>query len=63
VQALEGEKRCRVMLGESDRERNLHDTSTNALAGKKDGERFLRPFEKTRTRLLRASEKTRCEGF
>jgi hypothetical protein len=32
VQALAGEKRSK--MGESDRERKLHDTSTTALAGK-----------------------------
>ena len=33
VQALAREKRAK-MLGESDRERKLHDTPTTALAGK-----------------------------
>jgi hypothetical protein len=47
VQALAGEKRAK-MLGESDRERKLHDTSFTALAGKKSGESFSRALEKTR---------------
>ncbi len=50
VQALAGEKRAK-MLGESDRERKLHDTSITALAGKKSGESFSRAFEKTRRGL------------
>jgi hypothetical protein len=33
VQALAGEKRAK-MLGESDRESKLHDTSSTVLAGK-----------------------------
>jgi len=55
MQALAGEKRAK-MLGESDREMKLHDTSSTALAGKtekKSGEIFSRPFGRTR-RGLRA---------
>jgi hypothetical protein len=48
VQALAGEKRAK-MLGESDRVRKLHDTSSTTLAGKKS--------------FLRASENTRFEGL
>ena len=45
--ALAGEKRAK-MLGESDRERKLHDTSATALGGKQSGESFSRAFGKTR---------------
>ena len=41
VQALTGEKRAK-MLGKSDRERKLHDTSTTELAGKQSGGSFSR---------------------
>jgi hypothetical protein len=43
VQALAGEKRAK-MLGESDRESKLHDTSTTALAGKTES-KAEKPFQ------------------
>jgi hypothetical protein len=36
------------MLGESDRERKIHDTLSTALAGKENGEIISRVFENTR---------------
>jgi len=47
VHVLAGEKRAKL-LGESDRERKLYDTSSSALAGKQSGESFSKAFEKTR---------------
>jgi hypothetical protein len=62
VQALAGEKRAK-MLGERDRERKLHSTSSRELAGKQSGNSFLRVFEKTRRGFERPLENTRCEGL
>jgi len=70
VQALSGEKRAK-MLGESDRERNLHTTSSSALAGKYSGESFSIVFEKTRrgfqgplkTHDLKESENNKTHSF
>jgi hypothetical protein len=45
VQALAVEKRAR-MLGESDRERKLHDTPTTALAGSKAKKAFQGPLNR-----------------
>jgi hypothetical protein len=48
VRARASSGRRAESLGQSDRERKLHTTSTTALAGKKSREIFSRPFEKTR---------------
>ena len=41
VQALAGEQRAK-MLGESDRERKVHTTSSTALAGKQSGKKHFK---------------------
>jgi hypothetical protein len=65
VQALTGEKRAK-MLGKSDRERKLHDTSTTELAGKQSGGSFSRALKsflfiekKGSAQAFEASESTR----
>ncbi len=68
VQILAGEKRAK-MLGESDRERNLHDTSSTA--SEQSEESLSRAFEQTRrgfegplkTHDLKASENKNTQAF
>jgi len=64
VQALAGEKRAK-MLGESDRERKLLDTSSTALAGKAKRTKLFKGLEKTRlsTHDLKASENNKTRAF
>jgi hypothetical protein len=49
VAAMPGASACKLwQLGERDRERKLHDTSSTALARNQSGESFSRAFERTR---------------
>ena len=59
MQALAGEKRTK-MLGESDRERKLYDTSTTALTGKTESkeEKAFQGSLKRQDESLRSSLKT-----
>ena len=65
VQALGGEKRAK-MLGKSDRERKLYDTSTTALAGKTES-KAQKPFQGDLKRQVEVfkglSENTRFQGI
>jgi len=66
VQALAGEKRAK-MLGESDRESKLLDTSSTALAGKQSGQSLSRVLKRQgfegplKTHDLKASENNKSD--